>query len=152
MIQTTPYSRSESPSGRRYHSARTFVGLSSCRVYTSIVFVCVFGVEFNHVVVGSVYAVNRQTHSGFLCVADILFSGSVRCAPPFECDGCIEVYGLCGRAFVFPESHLRPAEQGVRSSFHFSVAVSFCQAAPRSICPQRSPTSLSLEIEFKRSN
>ena len=61
------------------------------------------------------------------------------------------MHGLRGRAFILSQDDFRTAEQEVRSGIYFSVSSGFCSAAPRNICPQRSPTSFSLEIEFKRS-
>jgi hypothetical protein len=55
------------------------------------------------------------------------------------------MYGLCDRAFVFPERRFSPSEQGRRASFHVSGAVSFCQASRRSLCGKRSPASCSLD-------
>jgi len=60
--------------------------------------------------------------------------------------------GLRGRAFILSQADFHAVEQEVRSGIYFTVSTRFCQAAPRSLCPQRSPTSCSLEIEFKRSN
>jgi hypothetical protein len=127
-------------------------GLAVARLGTLIALVCVFGVEFNDSITGTVYAVDLETNSVFLYIADILVSGSVCFAPSFEHDRCVEMHGLCGRTFIFPESDFHAAEQEVRSVIYLSVSTCFCQAAPRSICPQRSPTSCGLEIDFKRSN
>jgi len=61
-----------------------------------------------------------------LFIADILVSGSVCFAPSFEYDRCIEMHGLCGRAFIFPESDFHSAEQHIRSVIYFSVSTGFC--------------------------
>jgi hypothetical protein len=100
-------------------------GLAVARLGTLIAFVCVFGVEFNDSITGTVYAVDLETNSAFLYIADILVSGSVCFSPSFEHDRCVEMHGLCGRAFIFPESDFRTAEQEVRSSIYFSVSTSF---------------------------
>jgi hypothetical protein len=128
------------------------LGLAVATIGTLIALVCVFGVESNDSITGTVYAVALETNSAFLCIADILVSGSVCFAPSFECDRCIEMHGLRSRAFILSQGDFRTDEQEVRSSIYFSLSSGFCSAAPRNICPQRSPTSFSLEIEFKRSD
>jgi hypothetical protein len=101
-------------------------GLAVGGLGTLIALVCVFGVEFNHPIMGTAYAVDLETNRFFLCIADILVSGSVCFASSFEYDRCIEVHGLRSRAFLFPESDFRTAEQEVRSSVYFSVSSGFC--------------------------
>ena len=91
-----------------------------------IALVCDFGVESSHPITGTVYAVDLETNSVFLCIADILVSGSICFAPSFEYDRCIEMHGLCSRAFLFPESDFHAAEQDVRSVIYFSVSTGFC--------------------------
>jgi hypothetical protein len=36
------------------------------------------------------------------------------------------MHGLCGRAFIFPESDFHAAEQDVHSAIYFSVSTDFC--------------------------
>ena len=126
--------------------------LAVARIGTLIALVCDFGVESNNPVTGTVYAVDLETNSVFLCIAGILVSGGVRFAPSFEHDRCSEMHGLRGRAFIYSQGDFHASEQEVRSSICFSGSTGFSQAVPRSICPQRSPTSGGLEIKFKRSN
>ena len=99
--------------------------LAVARIGTLIALVCDFSVEFKHPITGSFYAVDFETNSALLCIADILVSGSVCFAPSFEYDRCIEMHGLCGRAFIFP-SDFHSAEQDVRSVIYFSVSTCFC--------------------------
>jgi hypothetical protein len=96
------------------------------RIGTLIALVCDFGVESKHPISVTVYAVDLETNSVFLCIADILVSGSICFAPSFEYDRCIEMHGLCSRAFLFPESDFHAAEQDVRSVIYFSVSTPFC--------------------------
>jgi hypothetical protein len=91
-----------------------------------IALVCDFGVESSHPVTDWFYAVDLETNSAFLCIADILVSGSVCFAPSFEYSRCIEMHGLCSRAFIFPESDFQAAEQDVRSVIYFSASTGFC--------------------------
>jgi hypothetical protein len=101
-------------------------GLAVIRIGTLIAFVWDFGVESNHPITGTVYAVDLETNSFFLCTADILVSASFCFSPSFEYDRCIEMHGLCGRAFIFTESDFHAAEQEVRSSIFFSFSTRFC--------------------------
>ena len=150
---------SNRPSPWRFRASSTSIttvldpsaDLAVARIGTLIALVCDSGVESSHPITGTVYAVDLETNSAFLCIADILVSGSVCFAPSFEHDRCDEMHGLRGRAFICSQGDLHAAEQEVRSSICFSGSTGFSQAAPRSICPQRSPASYSLEIEFKRS-
>jgi hypothetical protein len=100
--------------------------LGVARIGSLIALVCDFGVESNDPITGTVYAVDLETNSLFLCIADILVSGSVCFAPSLEYDRCIEMHGLRGRAFIFSESDFHAAEQGVRSGIYFSVSTRFC--------------------------
>ena len=100
--------------------------LAVARIGTLIALVCDFGVDSNHPITGTVYAVDLETNSALLCIADILVSVSVCFAPSFEYDRCNEMHGLCGRAFIFPESDFHAAEQDVRSVIYFSVSTGFC--------------------------
>ena len=59
-------------------------GLTVDGLGTLFALVCVFGVESNDSITGTVYAVDLETNSVFLCLADILVSGSVCFAPSFE--------------------------------------------------------------------
>ena len=101
-------------------------GLAVARIGTLIALVYDFGVKSNHPITGTVYAVDLETNSAFLCIADILVSGSVCFAPSFEYDRCIEMHGLRGRAFILSQDDFHAAEQAVRSSIYFSVATGFC--------------------------
>jgi hypothetical protein len=101
-------------------------GRAVARIGTLIALVCDFGVKSKHPITGTVYAVDLETNSVFLCVADILVSSSVCFAPSFEYDRCIEMHGLCGRSFIFPESDFHAAEQEVRSVIYSSVSTGFC--------------------------
>ncbi len=96
------------------------------RIGTLIALVCDFGVESNHLITGTVYAVDLETNSAFLCIADILVGGSVCFAPSFEHDRCIEMHGLRGRAFIRSQGDFHTAKQEVRSSIYFSVSTGFC--------------------------
>jgi hypothetical protein len=100
--------------------------LAAAGIGTSIGLVCDFGVESKQLTTGTVYAVDLETNSALLFIADILVSGSVCFAPSFEYDRCIEMHGLCGRAFIFPESDFHSAEQHIRSVIYFSVSTGFC--------------------------
>ena len=100
--------------------------LAVARIGPLIALVCDFGVESNHPITGRVYAVDLETNSALLCITDVLVSGSVCFAPSFEYDRCIEMHGLCSRAFIFPEGVLHAAEQDFRSGIHFSVSTRFC--------------------------
>ena len=100
--------------------------LAVARIRTLVALVCDFSVEFKDPIIGSFYAVDFETNSALLCIADILVSGSVCFAPSFEYDRCIEMHGLRGRAFIFPESDFHSAEQDVRSVIDFSVSTGFC--------------------------
>jgi hypothetical protein len=100
--------------------------LAGARIGTLIALVCDFGVEFNHPITGTIYAVDLETNSVSLRIADILVSPSICFAPSCEYDRRIEVHGLRSRAFLFPESDFRTAEQEVRSSVYFSVSSGFC--------------------------
>ena len=100
--------------------------LAVARTGTLIALVCDFGVEFRHPITGRFYAVDLETNSALLCIADILVSPGVCFAPSFEYDRCIEMHGLRGRAFIFPESDFHAAEHDVRSVIHFSVSTGFC--------------------------
>jgi hypothetical protein len=102
------------------------VRFSSCQDGALIALVCDFGVESNHPITGTFYAVDLETNSAFLYIADILVGGSVCFASSFEHDRCIEMHGLCGRAFIFTESDFHAAEQEVRSSIFFSFSTRFC--------------------------
>ena len=93
---------------------------------TLIALVYDFGVESNYQITGTVYAVDLETNSILLCIAVILVSDSVCFAPSFEYDRCIEMHGLCGRAFIFPESYFHAAEHDLRSVSYFSVSSGFC--------------------------
>jgi hypothetical protein len=93
---------------------------------TSIALVCDFGVEFKYPITGRFHAVDLETNSVFLCIADILVSGSVCFAPSFDYDRCIEMHGLRGRAFIRSQSDFHAAEHEVRSSFCFSIPTGFC--------------------------
>jgi hypothetical protein len=84
--------------------------LAVARIGTLIALVCDFGVESNHPITGRCYAVDLETNRALLCIADILVSVSVCFAPSFEYDRCNEMHGLCGRAFIFPESDFHTAE------------------------------------------
>ena len=88
--------------------------------------VCVFGVDSNDSITGTVYAVDLETNSVVLSIADILVSGSVCFAPSFEYDRRIEMHGLRGRAFIRSQGDFHAAEQEVRSSIYFSVSTRFC--------------------------
>ena len=55
------------------------------RLGTLIALVCDFGVESKNPIT-TVYAVDLETNCAFLCIADILVSGSVCFAPSFEYD------------------------------------------------------------------
>jgi hypothetical protein len=59
-------------------------GLAVAGLGTLIALVCAFGVEFNDSIKGTVYAVDLETNSVFLCIADILVSASVCFASSFE--------------------------------------------------------------------
>jgi hypothetical protein len=100
--------------------------LPGARIGTLIALVRDFGVEFNHPITGTIYAVDLETNSVSLRIADILVSPSICFAPSFEYNRRIEVHGLRSRAFLFPESDFRAAEQEVRSSVYFSVSSGFC--------------------------
>jgi hypothetical protein len=100
--------------------------LAVARIGNLIALVCDFGVESNHPVTDWFYAVDLETNSALLCIADILVSGSVCFAPSFEYGRCIEMHGLCRRAFIFPESDFHAAEQDVRSVIYFSASTGFC--------------------------
>ena len=126
--------------------------LAAARIGALIALVCDLGVESNYLIASTVYAVDHETNSVCLYIADSLVSGSVCFAPSLEYGRCIEMYGLRGRAFILSQADFHAVEQEVRSGIYFTVSTRFCQAAPRSLCPQGSPTSCSLEIEFKRSN
>ena len=91
-------------------------GLRVAGIGTLIALVCDFGVESTYPVTGTVYAVDLETNSAFLCIADILVSGSVCFAPSLEYDRCIEMHGLRGRAFICSQGDFHAAEQEVRSS------------------------------------
>jgi hypothetical protein len=94
-------------------------GLSSdlavARIGTLIALVCDFGVESNHPVTDWFYAVDLETNSALLFIADILVSDRVCFPPSFDFDRCIEMHGLSGRAFIFPESDFQVAEQDISS-------------------------------------
>ncbi len=96
------------------------------RIGTLIALDCDFGVDSNHPVTDWFYAVDIETNSALLCIADILVSGSVCFAPSFEYGRCIEMHGLCSRAFIFPESDFHAAEQDVPSVIYFSVSTGSC--------------------------
>jgi hypothetical protein len=83
--------------------------LGVARIGTLIALVCDFGVE-SKCPITTVYAVDLETNSVFLYIADILVSGSVCFAPSFEYYGRIEMHGLRGRAFFFPEDDLHATE------------------------------------------
>jgi hypothetical protein len=100
--------------------------LAAARIGTLIALVCDFGVEFNDPVTDWLYAVDLETNSALLCIADVLVSDSVCFAPSFDFDRCIEMHGLSGRAFIFPESDFQAAEQDVRSVIYFSASTGFC--------------------------
>ena len=100
--------------------------LTGARIGTLIAFVCDFGVESKHPISGTVYAVDLETNSAFLCIADILVSGGVCFAPSFEHDRCDEMHGLRGRAFICSQGDFHAAEQDVRSVIYFSVSTGFC--------------------------
>jgi hypothetical protein len=100
--------------------------LAVARIGTLIALVCDFGVESSHPITGTVYAVDLETNSALLCIADVLVSGSVCFAPSFEYDRCIEMHGLCSRTFLFPESDFHAAEQDGCSVIYFSVSTGFC--------------------------
>ena len=101
-------------------------GEAVARDGTLIALVCDFGVESNNPITGTVYAVDLETNSFFLCIADILVSGSVRFAPSFEHDRCSEMHGLRGRAFICAQGDFHASEQEVRSSICFSISTRFC--------------------------
>jgi len=96
------------------------------RIGTLIALDCDFGVDSNHPVTDWFYAVDLETNSAVLCIADILVSGGVCFAPSFECDRCVEMHGLCSSAFIFPKSDFHAAEQDVRSVIYFSASTGFC--------------------------
>jgi hypothetical protein len=100
--------------------------LAVARIGILIALVCDFGIEFNLPVADWSYAVDLETNSGLLCIADILVSGSVCFAPSFEHDRCIEMHGLCSRAHIRSQDDFHAAEQDVRSSILFSVSTHFC--------------------------
>ena len=100
--------------------------LAVSRIGTLIALDCDFGVESYHPNTGTVYAVDFETNSFFLCTADILVGGSVCFAPSFEYDRYIEMHGLRGRAFIRSQGDFHAAEQEVRSSIYFSVSTGFC--------------------------
>lgn len=75
---------------------------------------------------GTIYAVDLETNSVFLCFADFLVSRIICFAPSFEYDRCIEMHGLCSRAFLFPESDFHTAEPDVLSVIYFSASTPFC--------------------------
>ena len=96
------------------------------RIGTLIALVCDFGVESNDPITATVYAVDVETNSVFLCIADFLVSGGVCFAPSFEYGRCIEMHGLRGRAFILSQGDFRAAEQEVRSNIYFTVSTPFC--------------------------
>ena len=100
--------------------------LAVARIGTLIALVCDFGVESNHPITDWFYAVDLETNSAVLCIADILVSGGVCFASSFEYDRCIEMHGLRGRTFILSQGDFRTAEQEVRSSIYFSVSSGFC--------------------------
>jgi hypothetical protein len=100
--------------------------LPVARTGTLIAFDCDFGVESNDPITATVYAVDLETNSVFLCIADILVSASLCFASSFEYDRCIEMHGLRGRTFILSQGDFRTAEQEVRSSIYFSVSSGFC--------------------------
>jgi hypothetical protein len=100
-------------------------GRAVARIGTLIALVCDFGVKSKHPITGTVYAVDLETNSVVLRIADILVSGSVCFAPSFEYDRCIEMHGLRGRAFILSEGDFHSAEQEVRSGIYFSVSTHF---------------------------
>jgi hypothetical protein len=71
------------------------------------------------------YAVDLETNSAFLRIADILVGDSVCFAPSFEYDRCIEMHGLRGRAFIRSQGDFHAAESEVRSSICFSLSTGF---------------------------
>ena len=101
-------------------------GLAVAMIGTLIALVCDFGVEFSHPITSTVYAVDLETNSVFLCIAGILVSGGVRFAPSFEHDRCSEMHGLRGRAFIYSHGEFHASEQEVRSSICFSISTRFC--------------------------
>ena len=101
-------------------------GRAVARIGTLIALVCDFGVESNYQTTGTVYAVDLETNSVVLRIADILVSGSVCFAPSFEHDRCSQMHGLRGRAFVYSQGDCHTSEQEVRSSVYFSVSSGFC--------------------------
>jgi hypothetical protein len=60
--------------------------LAVARIGTLIALVCDFGVESNYPITGTVHAVDLETNSALLRIADILVSVSVCFAPSFEYD------------------------------------------------------------------
>jgi hypothetical protein len=100
--------------------------LAVARIGTLIALVCDFGVQSSHSFTGTIYAVDLETNSVSLRIADILVSVSVCFASSFEYDRRIEMYGLRGRAFVRSQGDFQSAEQEVRSSIYFSVSTRFC--------------------------
>jgi hypothetical protein len=100
--------------------------LAVARIGTLIALVCDFGVESSHPITGTVYAVDLETNSVFLYIADILVSGSVCFSPSFEYDRCREMHGLRGSAFIRSQGDFHAAEQELRSSICFSVSTRFC--------------------------
>jgi hypothetical protein len=58
--------------------------LAVARIRTLVALVCDFSVEFKDPIIGSFYAVDFETNSALLYIADILVSGSVCFAPSFE--------------------------------------------------------------------
>jgi hypothetical protein len=93
--------------------------LAVARIGTLIALVCDFGVESNDSMTGRVYAVDLETNSALLCIADILVSISVCFAPSFQYDRCIEMHSLRGGAFILSQGDFHAAGQGVRSSIYF---------------------------------
>ena len=72
---------------------------------TLLAFASCFDIDSNNVLVGTGYAVDLETASLGVLVADDLVSNSIRCAPTFECDRGGKMYRLRCCPFSFPQNY-----------------------------------------------
>jgi hypothetical protein len=80
------------------------------------------------------HAVNLQTDSVFVPIADAVVSSSGGCASPFERDRRVEMLGLHGCAFRSSQGYFQPAEGKFCLPVHISATTYLSQTAACSFC------------------